>query len=76
MTALIQYVVTVKAIVERTEKAGQEWKILSSTDSKNEEYGYTPVIEKVVKREEVVYEQTVSNLNMAKLVQVVNGLDT
>ena len=72
MEKLIRYVVTVKAVVERVEKSGQEWRKISDAP---DAYGYTPEIEKTIQRELTVYEQTVVNLNMAKLVQVVNGLE-
>ncbi len=62
MEKVIRYVVTVKAVIEKEEKLG-------------EEYGYTPEIVKTVQRDLVVYEQIVDNLNMAELVNVVNGIN-
>jgi hypothetical protein len=72
MEKVIRYVVTVKAVIEKEEKLGKEWKKVSDNP---EEYGYTPEIVKTVQRELVVYEQIVDNLNMAELVNVVNGIN-
>lgn len=72
MKDAIRYVVTVKAVVERVEKAGKEWH--KTTAAADAPYAYTPEIEKTVQREVEVYEQRVDTLDLAKLVQVVNGL--
>jgi hypothetical protein len=72
MKDAIRYVVTVKAVVERVEKAGKEWQ--KTTAAADAPYGYTPEIERTVQREVEVYEQRVDTLDLAKLVQVVNGL--
>ena len=72
MKDVIRYVVTVKAVIERVEKSGKEWRKISDEP---DVYGYTPEIEKTIQREITVYEQTVVNLDMAKLVQIVNGLE-
>lgn len=72
MKDAIRYVVTVKAVVERVEKAGKEWQ--KTTAAVDAPYGYTPEIEKTVQREIELYEQRVDTLDMAELVKVVNGL--
>lgn len=71
MKDAIRYVVTVRAVVERVEKVGKEWQ--KTTAAPDAPYAYTPEIEKTVQREVEVYEQRVDTLDMAKLVQVVNG---
>lgn len=72
MKDAIRYVVTVKALVERVEKAGKEWQ--RTTSEPNSPFAYTPEIEKTVQRHIDVYEQTVDTLDMAELVAVVNGI--
>jgi hypothetical protein len=70
MKDAIRYVVTVTAVIERVEKAGKEWQKLSAAP--DAPYGYTPEIEKTVQREVEVYQQRVDQLDLAKLVAVVN----
>ena len=79
MEGAIRYKVTVVAVVERTEKAGKEWTTVShepidGSDKLKPVMGYTPEIEKSVRREVQVYEQTVDKLDVAHLVAVVNKL--
>ncbi len=74
MKDAIQYIVTVKAIIERKEVVGKEW--AKTTAAPDAPYGYTPEIEKTVRKEIEIYEQRVDNLDMAKLVGVVNDLNT
>lgn len=72
MKDAIQYIVTVKAIIERKETAGKGWAKVS--DEPGSKYAYTPEIEKTVRKEVEIYEQRVDSLDMAGLVKVVNGL--
>jgi hypothetical protein len=72
MKDAIRYVVTVKAVVERVEKAGKEW--ARTTGDPSSPMAYTPEIEKTVQRQVDVYEQTVDSLDIAALVLVVNGI--
>jgi hypothetical protein len=72
MKDVIRYVVTVKAVIERVEKSGKTWE--RTTAASDAPYEYTPEIEKTVQSVAQLYEQVVETLDMAKLVQVVNGL--
>lgn len=77
MKDAIRYVVTVSAVVERVETAGKEWVALSEskedgTHMWKREMGYSPEIEKTVRKEIEVYKQAVDVLDMAALVSVVN----
>lgn len=77
MKNAIRYKVTVSAVVERVETVGKDW---TKTGQRIEEenpvdvYGYTPEINKTVRRDVQIYEQLVDALDMAALVSVVNGL--
>jgi hypothetical protein len=72
MKDAIRYKVTVTAVVRQVETAGKEWQRV--TAEPNSPMAYTPEIEKTVEREVQLFEQRVEHLDMAKLVQVVNGL--
>lgn len=72
MKDAIRFKVVVMATVERVEKAGKEWARETAAD--NSPFSYTPEIEKVVRRDVQVYEQSVDSLDVAALVAVVNGL--
>ena len=72
MKDAIRYKVTVSAVVERVEMAGKEWARVSADPASH--FAYTPEIEKVVRREVSIYEQSVDTLDMAALVLVVNGI--
>lgn len=79
MKDAIRYKVTVTATVQRVESCGNEWKPITQervegSDKLRDVYGYTPMIDKVVQREITVYEQNVDNLDLAKVVLVVNGM--
>lgn len=79
MQNAIRYKVTVTATFEQTENVGKDWKeidqtVQDGTDKLKPVYGYTPEIQKTVRRDMQVYEQTVDQLNLAALVGVVNGL--
>lgn len=68
----LKYKVTVSALIERTVVGGKEWARVSSEDKSL--YAYTPEIEKTVTKEEEIFNQTVSELDMAALVLTVNGI--
>jgi hypothetical protein len=78
--SIIRYKVTVTAVTERREISGGQWTVVDKvpisedSDKLKEVYGYTPEIEKTVRAESQIYEQTVEQLDMASLVSVVNGL--
>ena len=72
MEGAIRYVVTVKAVIEKTEMAGKEWqRVTAAPDSP---FAYTPEIEKTVRRDIQVYEQTIDKLDLPRLVKAVNGM--
>lgn len=80
MQGAIKYVVTVSAVVERVEKVGKEWtkigqEMKDGYDKPVDKMGYTPEIEKTVRREVEVFKQAVDALDMPALVGVVNGLN-
>ena len=53
-----------------------EWKEgAGATDENPHKYGYTPEIEAHRSYERDVYQQTVDDLDLAKLVSVVNGIN-
>ena len=72
MKNAIRYVVTVKAVVERVETAGKEWRPVS--DAPGAEYAYTPEISKTVQREIQIFEQHLEELDIRKLAAVLNGI--
>lgn len=72
MKDAIRYIVKVEAVVERVEKSGKEWQ--KTSNAPDAPYDYTPEIVKTVIKQIDVYEQCVDSIDMAKLVQVVNGL--
>jgi hypothetical protein len=78
MLDAIRFTVTVTAIVERKQTVGSDWAVVGQKfeeghpDKPVDVRGYTPEIEKVVQKEIKVYEQTVSSLDMATLVKVIN----
>ena len=72
MKGAIRYTVKVTATIERVEKVGKEWAVLEKKADGSEPRGYTPEVEKTVKRDIEVYSQTVDDLDMAALVKVVN----
>lgn len=72
MKDAICYKVTVTAVVERTEMAGKEWARASADPASP--YAYTPEIEKTVRRDVLIFEQSVDKLDMTALVLVVNGI--
>ncbi len=81
MEDAIRYTVTIKATVERKEMVGKEWTTVAheaqdGSDKTKPVYGYTPEIEKTVRRDIQIFEQTVDSFNVAALVSVVNGLPT
>jgi len=55
--------------------AGRDWAIIGGA-AENPERGYTPEIEKTVWEHNEIYTQTVEDLDLAKVVAVVNGLDS
>jgi protoporphyrinogen oxidase len=79
MNGAIRYRIVVTALVEREEKVGKDWAVISQevkegTDKVVNVTGYTPEILKTLQKDVMVYEQCVENLDMAALVKVVNGI--
>lgn len=79
MKNAIQYVVTVKAVIEGTQTVGKDWAVTGqSIDQASGKatniYGWTPEIVKTVRKEIQIYEQTVNSLDMGKLVSITNNL--
>jgi len=80
MKDAIRYKVTVTALVERVEVSNSEWCVIGqefkpeNLDKPVSVYGYSPAIEKTVRKEVAIFEQSVDTLDMAALVKVVNGI--
>lgn len=72
MKEAIQYTVKIMATVERTEKCGKDWKQVSN-DPKAE-WAYTPEIEKTVRREVTMLEQTVDELDIGAVIKAINNI--
>lgn len=76
-----RYRIQVHAVVEYVEKGFQEHTLLSETQIEGtspprfeKKHGYTQPIDKTVRKEMQLYEQTVDELDMASLVSVVNKI--
>lgn len=67
-----EYQITVTEIGIETKICGKVW--AKVTDNPNDEYAYTPEIEKTVEYKDIIYEQTVKEFFIADLVRVVNNL--
>jgi len=72
MKQVIGYVVTVEAVIESIETAGLEW--AKTTSAPDAPYGYTPEIQKLVRREVQLLKQRLDALDMRALAAVLNGL--
>ena len=65
--------VTVLQMVSAVDRR-KTWEIVETDDKGKPVYGYTPEQDVTVTREREVYTQRVENLDLAKLVAVVNGI--
>ncbi len=72
MEGAIKYKITVVATVERVEVCGKEWQRQTAED--NSKYAYTPEIEKTVRRDVEVYQQTVDSLDLVEVICAVNSI--
>lgn len=68
------FTITIKRAGKRTETAGGDYAIIAETPEKGKQFGYTPLIEKVVKFDEQIYQQSVDELDMAAVIRAVNGM--
>lgn len=78
----MSYTITITKNEPVTVKAGREWKKTgeepmypgdeTAKGLKKEVYGYTPEYDKVVEQGSEIYKQTVDELDITALVQVVN----
>ena len=67
-----RYRVTVEEIGQEKRIVGGEWKI--GAGEARDAYGYTPQVEQTCDYARTIYEQTVDDLDLSGLVQVVNGI--
>lgn len=70
-----KYTIKVERVRDVEGVLGPKWEIVGVGDDGRNKYGYTPVLDTIIKEEETIYEQTVDSLDMAALVEVVNGLN-
>lgn len=77
MEGAVRYHIEIRAIVKRTKKVGHDWTIVGQKmegDKPFPLYGYTPVIEKEVEEEIVLFEQRMTDIDMREVVAVINAI--
>jgi hypothetical protein len=70
----MSYKITVRRTRTVIRQGGAEWKVIAQKDDGKPEYGYTPIVDQPITEEVEVFEQIVDELDLAKLVMVVNGM--
>lgn len=81
MKGALRYKIRVTAEIEYIEKNAKYWAVVEKAHVKGsdpprfeEKMGYTPPEDKVSVKEVVVFEQTMDELDLKKLVSVANGV--
>ena len=68
------FTVTITKTTIEEKPAGKEWQVVSgSKENKDHEWGYTPEIMKKKEVELKVYEQTVDEMDITRVISAVNG---
>ena len=77
------YEITIKKTETTRKVVGKEWKVVGQEEKKgefsgkiekNDKWGYTPEVEKLVESTILVLTQNVENLNVAAVIKAINGL--
>ena len=68
------FTVTITKTTIEEKPAGKEWKVVKgSTVDRTAEYDYTPEIVKKKEVEQKIYEQTVEEIDVTRVISAVNG---
>jgi hypothetical protein len=69
-----RYKIVITEYCSETKTVGKDWVRLSDDKTDDDQYGYSPEIEKTVEVEREVFKQGVTGLDITDVIKAVNGL--
>ena len=69
------FIITIRETRVQEKVRGKDWRVVGKDENKDDKYGYTPEITKSVEVDTQVFEQSVDNLDLVKVVKAINGID-